>query len=96
MPLTSNAAPDELDSPFYIENEKLCNAWNDYITEKNGQLNGIYNAWSFDIKSKVTTNRSWLINVKKSTYSSGNLLLSSKYQNLQESLMFRANDFNTN
>lgn len=89
MPLQPNAAPDELDSPFYLANEKLCKEWEAYILERGGKLNGRYNAWSFNLKSKVKTNRTWLIDVRKATYSGGNLFLSSKYQNLQEILMFR-------
>ena len=89
MPIVSNAAPDELDSPFYVKNEKLCNSWEEYILKDGGQINGKFNAWSFGIKSKVKSNFTWLIDIKKATYSSGNLLLSSKYQNLQEILIFR-------
>lgn len=95
MPIVSNAAPDELDSPFYIENEKLCKKWEEYILSHGGKLNATYNAWSFNIKSKVTSKKTWLIDVKKATYSNGNLLLSSKYQNLQEILTFTANFKNT-
>lgn len=89
MPIVPNSAPDELDSPFYRENEKLCNDWSDFILNKGGAINGKFNAWSFMIKSKVTTNRTWLIDVKKATFSNGFLMFSSKYQNLQEILTFR-------
>lgn len=95
MPVVSNAAPDELDSPFYIANEKLCKEWEEYILARDGQINGRYNAWSFSIKSKVKSNHTWLIDVKKATYSSGNLWLSSEYQNLQENLTFTTNIKNT-
>lgn len=89
MPIVSNGAPDELDSPFYLKNEELCNKWNEYVLAKVGELNAIFNAWSFNIKAKVKTNRTWLIDVKKATYSGGDLLLSAKYQNLLEILTFR-------
>jgi hypothetical protein len=89
MPIQPNASPDELDSPFYVDNERLCKEWEAYILKHGGQINGRYNAWSFNLKTKVKTNRTWLIDIKKATYSNGFLLLSSKYQNLQEILMFR-------
>lgn len=89
MSIVSNASSDELDSPFYKENEMLCNRWEEFLLKNNGQINGVFNAWSFSIKSKVKTRQTWLIDVKKATYSNGNLLLSSRYQNLQETLTFR-------
>ena len=89
MAIESNAAPDELSSPFYEVNKKLCLQWEKYILAHDGKINGRYNAWSFSLKTKVKTKLTWLIDIKKATYSNGNLLLSSKYQNLQEILMFR-------
>ncbi|MDX2361974.1 MAG: hypothetical protein QNK23_14285 [Crocinitomicaceae bacterium] len=90
MSLVPNAAPDELDSPFYIQNEKLCKKWEEYILARGGQIKGKYNAWSYTIHTKVESNHTWLIDIKKATYSNGNLLLSSKYQNLLETLTFTA------
>jgi hypothetical protein len=89
MPVEPNAAPDELRSPFYVKNEKLCLQWEEYILEREGQINGKYNAWSFNLKSKVKSNYIWLIDVRKATHSNGNLLLSSRYLNLLERLTFR-------
>jgi hypothetical protein len=90
MPIESNAASDELDSPFYKKNEELCKKWEQYILEKSGQVKGSYNAWSFHLMSKVKGKKEWLINVKKATFTSGNLLLSAKKQNLQEILTFKS------
>lgn len=95
MPIISNAAPSEQDSPFYKRNEKLCNDWSDYILAKNGAINGKFNAWSLHIKSKVETDRTWYIEVKKATYSNGFLLFSSKSQNLTETLTFRTTFLDT-
>jgi hypothetical protein len=89
MSITSNVAPDELDSPFYKQNEILCKKWERYIDSKGGKVKGYYNAWSFVIKSKVTGKKVWLIDVEKATYSSGSIFFSSKYQNLQETLTFK-------
>jgi hypothetical protein len=90
MSIESNAAPDELDSPFYKKNEELCKKWEQFILERGGQVKGSYNAWSFIFMSKVKGKKEWLINVKKATFTSGNLLLSSKKQSLQEILTFRS------
>lgn len=88
MPIQPNASPDEYDSPYFKANEELCKRWESYILERKGKIIGNYNAWSFSLKSKVRTNREWLIDIKKATYSNGFLLLSTKYQNLQEILTF--------
>lgn len=88
MPIKPDAASDEKNSPFYHANEKLCTEWEDYILSKKGNLNGVYNAWSFTIKAIVKTHFTWRIEVKKATYTGGNLLLSSKFQNLQEIMTF--------
>jgi hypothetical protein len=90
MSITPDAAPSELDSPFYKRNEALCKKWEQYIISKGGKVKGYYNAWSFEIKSKVTVKKTWLIDVKKGTYSNGSLFFSSKYQNVQETLSFTA------
>jgi len=90
MSLISNATQDELDSPYYNQNQDICRKWEQFILEKGGKINGVFNAWSFMIKSKITGKKTWFIDVKKSTYSGGNLLLSLKYQNLQEILTFKA------
>ncbi|SFT35328.1 hypothetical protein SAMN05216474_0055 [Lishizhenia tianjinensis] len=95
MPLKSNATADEKTSPFYLKNEELCREWENYITEKNGQLKGVYNASSFHIEGRIETTNTWSIEVKKATFSSGNLLLSSKYQNLQEILTLSTKISNT-
>ncbi len=86
MPIESNAAPDELESPFYAANKELCEKWEAFVQEKGGKINAIYNAWSFNIKAKFKTQRTYLISVKKATYSNGSIWFSSKKQNLQEIL----------
>ncbi|GAB5416889.1 MAG: hypothetical protein Crog4KO_17560 [Crocinitomicaceae bacterium] len=96
MPLKSNAAPDEKNSPFFRANKELCESWEALIKSKGGNINGVYNAWSLDVKAKVKTSKTWLISVKKATYSSGFLLFSSKRQNLQEILKFQSNFKETN
>ena len=55
MSIESNAAPDELSSPFYVANKKLCLQWEKYILNHDGKINGRYNAWSFSLKTKVKT-----------------------------------------
>ncbi len=86
MPIESNASPDEKSSPFYLANKELCEKWEQFVLEKNGKFNAVYNAWSLDIKAKFKTEKTWLISVKKATYSNSSILFSSKTQNLQEIL----------
>jgi hypothetical protein len=89
MSLESTAIDDEHESPFYFDNKDLCEKWERFILDKSGEINGKYGAWSFILKAKVNSNNTWLIEVKKSTFSNGNLFLSSKKNNLQEILTFR-------
>lgn len=96
MSISSDATPDEKDSPFYKANRKLCENWQKFIEEKDGKCTGVYNSSSLNFKAKLNTRRTWLISVKKATYSNGFLLFSSKYQNLQEILEIQCNVKNTN
>ena len=82
MSIKTNASPNELDSPFFIRNEKFCKNFENFISENNGMTKGRYNAWSYDFYGKVKIENDWTLHYKKGTYSSGNLLLSTKYQNL--------------
>ncbi len=88
MPIQSNASPDELESPYYHANKTLCFKWNDYILEKGGKVNGLFNAWSFSVNAAITTRRTWRIEVKKATYSNGSIFLSAN-KNKFECLTFK-------
>ncbi len=48
-----------------------------------GETTGSYNAWSYNVKGRVDAPLRWIFQLKKSTYSSGNLLISTKKQSLQ-------------
>ncbi|MFK7785659.1 MAG: hypothetical protein AB8B56_11115 [Crocinitomicaceae bacterium] len=96
MALESNAAPDEKSSPFYANNEKVCKEWEKFILERDGLINGRYNAWSYSIKTKVKGNTTWLIDIERAQFSSGSLWMSSKKQNLRETLTLKALFKNTN
>lgn len=91
MSLKSNASPDEKFSPYYVQNEDLCKQWKQFAEDHNGKFNGIYNAWSFDLKIKLKLERTWLIRVKKGTYSNASIWFNSGLQNLQEILELKAN-----
>ncbi|NJY64309.1 hypothetical protein HC174_16345 [Salinimicrobium sp. CDJ15-81-2] len=82
MTITPNASESEKKSPFYEVNEKFCREFEDFITRKDGKVNGRYNAWSYSISGKITKPKPWILHYRKSTYSGANLLLTSKYQNL--------------
>jgi hypothetical protein len=80
--IQSNASEDEISSPFYKENKKRCDEFEKYILNSGGTLNGKFNSWSYKVTAQLSETLS--IIYKKSTYTSGNLLLSSKYQSLHE------------
>ena len=82
MIIKPNASPDEKDSPFYKKNEEFCSEFEHFIAEKNGKVKGNYNAWSYSIFGKISKPKNWTLKYKKATFSSGNLWLSSKHQNL--------------
>lgn len=95
MNLKSNASSNEINSPFYQSNKELCEKWEKYILEKDGEIKGEYNAWSINLTAKISGKRNWTIHVTKATFSSGNLLISSKKQNLREVLKFKTTVKNT-
>jgi hypothetical protein len=82
MPISPNAAPDELDSPFFIKNEEVCRTFDEFIISLDGETRGNYNAFSYNILGEIRHPNEWEFNIKKSSFTSGNLLLSSKYQSL--------------
>lgn len=89
MAITSNAAPKELSSSFYLENKEACEAFEAIILKYKGETKGHYNAWSYSIHGTVTLNYKWIFHHKKSTYSSGNLILP-KHQNVLFSASWKA------
>lgn len=85
MKIKSNALAQELDSPYYIANKQFCQDFERYVASKKGFVKGTYNAWSYVIYGKIETTTIWNIKYKKAAYTgNGNLLLSSKFQNLLE------------
>lgn len=89
MPIVSNAAPDELNSPFYKKNEDLCNQWEKYILGKEGEVNGVYNSMSFVIKAKVTSYKTWDIDIEKDTIGDGHYWLTSKHRGNKETAIYQ-------
>lgn len=83
MKIKSNASSAEITSPFYKINEDFCREFENYIASKNGKVKGKYNAWSYYIQGEIMAPKPWSLKYKKATYTStGNLILSSKKQNL--------------
>jgi hypothetical protein len=80
--IEQNGSITEKDSPYFILNKIFCEEFEDFILERNGKVKGSYNAWSFSIAGKICDPNIWILNYKKSTYSSGNLMLSTKGQNV--------------
>lgn len=96
MKIKSNAAPQELSSPFYQANEKFCHDFERFIASKQGKVKGVYNAWSFLVEGKIATSKSWGLFYKKATYTgTGNLLLSSKHETLLTLAEWTCTNFGT-
>ena len=92
MPVTPNASTDELDSPFFLANEEICQSFDQFIVSNGGETRGKYNAFSYNVLGKVKHPNKWEFNIKKSTFTSGSLLLSSKYQSLHVASIWTAQD----
>ena len=76
MPIVHNAASDELLSPYFKQNEAFCKAFDAFIQSKGGETKGKYNAWSYGVIGEISHPKSWILKYRKSTFTSGNLLLS--------------------
>lgn len=83
MKIKPNASPDELLSPFFKLNEEFCSDFEIFVANKNGKVKGNYNARSYLVFGKISRPKKWVLIYRKSTLTStGNLFLSSKYENL--------------
>ncbi len=83
MGIKHNGSLEEAKSPFFEVNRKICEDWEKYILQQvNGVIRGKFNSWSFNFSARINKLTPIDITVKKSTYTSGILLFSSKYQNL--------------
>lgn len=89
MAIKPNAGSEELSSPFFKRNQEICHSFQQFIDALGGKTIGSYNAWSFNVKGKVQGNYLWIFQLKKSTYSSGNLFLSTKFQTLYVSSVWK-------
>lgn len=83
MGIQSIALPGENDSPFYLNNKAFCEDFESFITDLGGQTTGSYNASSYNVKGRVDAPLRWIFQLKKSTYYSGYLFVSTKKQSLQ-------------
>ncbi|MFK5890225.1 MAG: hypothetical protein QM486_05795 [Flavobacteriaceae bacterium] len=82
MSIIPNAGTSELTSPFFKKNKESCEKFLKFIEGLGGKVNGRYNAFSYHLLGKIKRKNQWDLRFKKSSYTSGNLFLSSKYQSL--------------
>ncbi len=87
--IQSNASPDEKRSPYYDFNKSFCLEFEEFIKLNAGISKGKYNAWSYLIHGKITEPNQWVLEYKKSSFSSGNLLLSTESQSLFTSVLWK-------
>ena len=81
-----NASRDELDSPFYLNHEKICQKWEELALKNGGTIIGTYNSWSFKVYMKNDDLPPWKIIVSRANYTGGMLIFSSKYQSLVDQI----------
>ncbi|WP_229724627.1 hypothetical protein [Winogradskyella forsetii] len=84
-----NAESSEKQSPFYLKNELFCKKFEDFISQHDGNSKGKYNAWSYLVYGKIIKPKEWALEYKKSTFTSGNLFLSTKSQSLFVSAIWK-------
>ena len=93
MPLKPNAAPGEFSSPFFVRNKEFCEKFEQFMLGLNGDVNGLYNAYSYNVLAEINRNIKWLFRIKKSTFTtSGNLFVSSKEEGLFLASQWSSND----
>lgn len=82
MKIQPNSSTSEKDSSYFERNKAFCEAFENFIQSKNGKVKGDFNVWSYAIIGKIDTPQTWTLKYKKATFTSGNIFLSSKHQNL--------------
>ena len=87
--ITNNASVSEKKSPYFDRNKAFCDQFEDFVLKRNGKVKGSYNAWSYSIIGKITEPSVWTFIYKKATFSSGNLFLKTKYQNVLTSAVWQ-------
>ena len=93
MPLKPNAAPDEFSSPFFVRNKEFCEKFERVMLDLNGTVNGLFNAYSYNVLAEINRGNKWLFRIKKSTYTtSGNLFISSKDEGLFIAAQWSSNE----
>ena len=96
MPITPNASPDEFNSPFFLANEKICQEFDTFILNHKGETRGKYHAFSYQVLGKIRHPEKWEFRIKKASFTSGNLLISTKKQSLFVSSKWTAKNFKSN
>ena len=95
--IEQNSSTSEMNSPYFVRNKEFCDEFENFVLEKNGKVKGNYNAWSFSIIGKIKNPNIWTLSYKKATFTSGNLFLSTKNQNLLKSAEWKTkNLFDSN
>lgn len=80
----------------HLISSRMKKSANQFITSMGGETVGTYNAWSYRVIGKINHPNQWEFLLKKSTFSSGNLLLSSEYQNLHIASIWIARNLPSN
>lgn len=76
--ITLVAAPSELNSPFFLENKRICEAWKNFIKKNQGTVKGKCSAWALIVKGEIEGKNNWFFRIKKSTSSTSSIFISSE------------------
>jgi hypothetical protein len=94
MKIQSNAAPNELNSPFYKKNRQFCQDFEQFVSTKKGLVKGRFNAWSYSVYGKIQTNYQWDLKYKRAVYGGSHSWLTVFYPKevLFNSIVWTCND----
>lgn len=84
---------EEEDSPFFIENKRVCAFWDHLITQKGGTSQGKFTAWALLLTGSFKSNYEWKIKLKKSTSDSANSYVFKQTLFIANNVHFQSSDF---
>ena len=93
--IKTDASPDEYSSPFFIDNQQICESWEKFILDRDGVIKGKFTSWALIIKAKLKIDKVWKIELRKTTMSNSSILLPSSWNVLKYTVL-RCDTMNLN
>lgn len=82
-----DASPDEFSSPFFMRHQQICKEWEKFVLSHDGLVKGKFNSWALILMAKFKIKREWYVELKKSIMSDTAILLPSKANVLEYTLL---------